>query len=145
MWINALGSNSATSAEARTLAGNDTPMTNPLAESPDTFRKSRRLNVWLSLCNVFISDLLQLRSGISNGFGVTGIAYETVELANGTLPLLTPMSEVAGRLAPQVGAWTLQKANGGRGVLMGGVPGVGPAKVAVIGGGVWYALGSRWS
>jgi alanine dehydrogenase len=50
--------------------------------------------------------------------------------------LLAPMSEVAGRLAPQVGAWTLQKANGGRGVLMGGVPGVGPARVVVIGGGV---------
>ncbi|MAO27051.1 MAG: hypothetical protein CMN15_07650, partial [Roseovarius sp.] len=54
----------------------------------------------------------------------------------GGLPLLAPMSEVAGRLAPQVGAYTLQKANGGRGVLMGGVPGVGPAKVVVIGGGV---------
>ena len=54
----------------------------------------------------------------------------------GGLPLLAPMSEVAGRLSPQVGAWTLQKANGGRGVLMGGVPGVGPAKVVVIGGGV---------
>jgi alanine dehydrogenase len=68
--------------------------------------------------------------------GVTAIAYETVTDARGGLPLLAPMSEVAGRLAPQVGAWTLQKANGGRGVLMGGVPGVGPAKVAVIGGGV---------
>ena len=54
----------------------------------------------------------------------------------GGLPLLAPMSEVAGRLAPQVGAYTLQKANGGRGVLMGGVPGVAPAKVVVIGGGV---------
>ena len=54
----------------------------------------------------------------------------------GGLPLLAPMSEVAGRLAPQMGAWTLQKANGGRGVLMGGVPGVGPAQVLVIGGGV---------
>ncbi|MCV6585207.1 MAG: alanine dehydrogenase [Marinibacterium sp.] len=68
--------------------------------------------------------------------GCTAIAYETVTDAHGGLPLLAPMSEVAGRLAPQVGAWTLQKANGGRGVLMGGVPGVGPAKVAVIGGGV---------
>ncbi|SHF04672.1 L-alanine dehydrogenase [Ruegeria intermedia] len=68
--------------------------------------------------------------------GCTAIAYETVTDANGGLPLLAPMSEVAGRLAPQVGAWTLQKANGGRGVLMGGVPGVGPAKVVVIGGGV---------
>ncbi|MFP4328140.1 MAG: alanine dehydrogenase [Paracoccaceae bacterium] len=68
--------------------------------------------------------------------GVTAIAYETVTDAQGGLPLLAPMSEVAGRLAPQVGAWTLQKANGGRGVLMGGVPGVGPARVTVIGGGV---------
>ena len=68
--------------------------------------------------------------------GATCIAYETVTDASGGLPLLAPMSEVAGRLAPQVGAWTLQKANGGRGVLLGGVPGVGPAKVVVIGGGV---------
>ncbi len=68
--------------------------------------------------------------------GCTAIAYETVTDNNGGLPLLAPMSEVAGRLAPQVGAYTLQKANGGRGVLMGGVPGVGPAKVLVIGGGV---------
>ena len=68
--------------------------------------------------------------------GATCIAYETVTDGRGGLPLLAPMSEVAGRLAPQVGAWTLQKANGGRGVLLGGVPGVGPAKVVVIGGGV---------
>lgn len=68
--------------------------------------------------------------------GVTAIAYETVTDDRGGLPLLAPMSEVAGRLAPQVGAWTLQKANGGRGVLLGGVPGVLPGKVLVIGGGV---------
>ncbi len=67
--------------------------------------------------------------------GCTAIAYETVTDRNGGLPLLAPMSEVAGKLAPQVGAWTLQKANGGRGVLLGGVPGVRPAKVVVIGGG----------
>lgn len=68
--------------------------------------------------------------------GVTAIAYETVTDDRGGLPLLAPMSEVAGRLAPQVGAWTLQKANGGRGVLLGGVPGVAPGRVVVIGGGV---------
>lgn len=68
--------------------------------------------------------------------GATCIAYETVTDDQGGLPLLAPMSEVAGRLAPQVGSWALQKANGGRGVLMGGVPGVGPAEVLVIGGGV---------
>ncbi|MEM8691956.1 MAG: alanine dehydrogenase [Pseudomonadota bacterium] len=68
--------------------------------------------------------------------GCTAIAYETVTDDQGGLPLLAPMSEVAGKLAPQMGAWTLQKANGGRGVLMGGVPGVAPAEVVVIGGGV---------
>ena len=67
--------------------------------------------------------------------GATAIAYETVEV-NGTLPLLAPMSEVAGRLAVQVGAYALQKPNGGRGVLLAGVPGVAPGKVVVIGGGV---------
>ena len=67
--------------------------------------------------------------------GTTAIAYETVEV-NGTLPLLAPMSEVAGRLATQVGATALQKPNGGRGVLLGGVPGVAPGRVVVIGGGV---------
>ncbi|MFV0474035.1 MAG: alanine dehydrogenase [Pikeienuella sp.] len=75
--------------------------------------------------------------------GCTAIAYETVTDAAGGLPLLAPMSEVAGRLAPQMGAWSLQKANGGRGVLMGGVPGVGPAEVVVIGGGVVGAHAAR--
>jgi alanine dehydrogenase len=68
--------------------------------------------------------------------GTTAIAYETVQTANGALPLLAPMSEVAGRLAPQVGAYALMKPSGGRGVLPGGVPGVAPARVVVIGGGV---------
>ncbi|WP_371398067.1 alanine dehydrogenase [Fretibacter rubidus] len=67
--------------------------------------------------------------------GAVCIAYETVTDAYGDLPLLTPMSQVAGRLATQVGATALQKVGGGRGVLMGGVPGVAPAKVVVIGGG----------
>ncbi len=68
--------------------------------------------------------------------GTTAIAYETVQTANGALPLLAPMSEVAGRLAPQVGAYALMRPSGGRGVLPGGVPGVAPARVVVIGGGV---------
>jgi alanine dehydrogenase len=68
--------------------------------------------------------------------GVTGIAYETVELANGHLPLLTPMSEVAGRMAIQIGAHYMEKINGGRGKILGGVPGVRPADVVIIGGGV---------
>jgi len=68
--------------------------------------------------------------------GATCIAYETITDERGGLPLLAPMSEVAGRMAIQVGAVALQKANGGRGVLLGGVPGVAPGKVAIIGGGV---------
>ena len=68
--------------------------------------------------------------------GTTGVAYETVTDNKGLLPLLTPMSEVAGRMAVQVGAYYLEKINGGRGVLLGGVPGVAPARVTIIGGGV---------
>jgi alanine dehydrogenase len=68
--------------------------------------------------------------------GVIAIAYETVTSPHGTLPLLTPMSEVAGRMAPHVGARCLEKENGGRGVLLGGVPGVPPADVVILGGGV---------
>ncbi|GKU79621.1 alanine dehydrogenase [Paenibacillus sp. L3-i20] len=68
--------------------------------------------------------------------GVTAVAYETIQLDNGSLPLLTPMSEVAGRMAVQVGAQFLEAFNGGRGVLLGGVPGVPPAEVVVIGGGI---------
>lgn len=79
--------------------------------------------------------------------GTTSLAYETVQLANGSLPLLAPMSEVAGRLAPQMGAHYLERHNGGRGVLMGGVAGVQPAKVVVLGAGnvgwqsAWIASG----
>ena len=78
---------------------------------------------------------------------VTGIAYETVQLESGALPLLAPMSEVAGRMAPQVGSHFLERANGGRGVLLGGAPGVRPARVVVIGAGnvgwnaAWIAQG----
>jgi alanine dehydrogenase len=68
--------------------------------------------------------------------GAICIAYETVETDDRHLPLLAPMSEVAGRLATQMGAWALEKAQGGRGILLGGVPGVPPAKVVVLGGGI---------
>lgn len=67
---------------------------------------------------------------------VKAVAYETIQLENGSLPLLTPMSEVAGRMATQIGAFYLQKDHGGKGILMGGVTGVKPAKVTIIGGGV---------
>jgi alanine dehydrogenase len=79
--------------------------------------------------------------------GTTALAYETVQLDNGALPLLAPMSEVAGRLAPQMGAHYLERHNGGRGVLMGGAPGVRPARVVVLGAGnvgwnaAWIAAG----
>src|SRR6202020_6524 len=78
---------------------------------------------------------------------VTAIAYETVQLPDGSLPLLAPMSEVAGRMAPQAGAHHLQRDGGGRGVLMGGAPGVRPARVVVLGAGnvgwnaAWIAQG----
>jgi alanine dehydrogenase len=81
------------------------------------------------------------------GAGTTGIAYETVQLATGALPLLAPMSEVAGRMAPQVGAHFLERRPGGRGILMGGAPGVRPARVVVLGAGnvgwnaAWIAQG----
>ena len=68
--------------------------------------------------------------------GVTGVAYETITDAKGQLPLLTPMSEVAGRMSIQVGATYLERINGGRGVLLGGIPGVQPGRVVIIGGGV---------
>lgn len=69
------------------------------------------------------------------GSGATAVAYETVALANGSLPLLAPMSEIAGRLAVQAGAHHLERTHGGRGVLLGGVPGVPPARVTVLGAG----------
>lgn len=68
--------------------------------------------------------------------GVTAIAYETIQLEDGSLPLLTPMSEVAGRMAVQIGAHYLEKPYGGKGILLGGVPGVQPAEVVIVGGGV---------
>jgi alanine dehydrogenase len=93
-------------------------------------RRGQTLFTYLHLA----ADLDQAKALMSSG--ATCIAYETVTAADGTLPLLTPMSEVAGRMSIQVGAASLQKANGGIGVLLGGVPGVAPAKVVILGGGV---------
>jgi alanine dehydrogenase len=102
----------------------------PIAEEYERMRAGQVLFTYLHLAaDKRLTEELIARE-------VTGIAYETVQTPNGSLPLLAPMSEVAGRLAPQVGASTLMKANGGRGVLMGGVPGVHAAKVVVIGAGV---------
>ena len=102
----------------------------PQAEERKMLREGQLLFTYLHLA----PDADQTHDLLASG--CTAIAYETVTDAAGGLPLLAPMSEVAGRLAPQMGAWTLQKANGGRGVLLGGVPGVAPGRVLVIGGGV---------
>ncbi|HEY9481410.1 MAG TPA: alanine dehydrogenase [Micromonosporaceae bacterium] len=102
----------------------------PIAEEYHRMREGQTLFTYLHLAaSKACTDALIDRK-------VTGIAYETVELPDRSLPLLAPMSEVAGRLASQVGAYHLMRPVGGRGVLMGGVPGVRPANVVVIGGGV---------
>jgi alanine dehydrogenase len=102
----------------------------PIASEYPMMREGQTLFTYLHLAaNQALTEELVARK-------VTGIAYETVELPDHSLPLLAPMSEVAGRLAPQVGAATLMAAQGGRGVLMGGVSGVQAAKVVVIGAGV---------
>jgi alanine dehydrogenase len=102
----------------------------PIELEYDRMREGQTLFTYLHLAaDKRLTDELAARK-------VTGIAYETVELPDGSLPLLAPMSEVAGRLAPQVGAHTLMRAEGGRGILMGGVSGVYAAKVVVIGAGV---------
>jgi alanine dehydrogenase len=102
----------------------------PVASEYDKMREGQTLFTYLHLAadRALTEELVKRK--------VTGIAYETVELPDRSLPLLAPMSEVAGRLAPQVGAATLMRAQGGRGVLMGGVSGVYAAKVVVIGAGV---------
>ncbi|MEU9885351.1 alanine dehydrogenase [Sphaerisporangium sp. NPDC051011] len=102
----------------------------PIASEYGLLREGQVLFTYLHLAASRKLTLALMESG------VTGIAYETVQLGNGALPLLAPMSEVAGRLAPQVGAYHLMRQGGGRGVLMGGVPGVYPAKVVVLGAGV---------
>ena len=102
----------------------------PLPEEYGRLREGLVLFTYLHLA----ADEELTRALIASG--ATCIAYETVESDDGRLPLLAPMSEVAGRLATQMGAWALEKAQGGRGLLLGGVPGVPPAKVVVLGGGI---------
>lgn len=102
----------------------------PIPQEYGFLRKDLVLFTYLHLAaSAELTDAL-LKSGI------TGIAYETIQLPDRSLPLLTPMSEIAGRMSVQAGAFYLEKPNGGRGVLLGGVPGVPPADVVVIGGGV---------
>ncbi|OLF18898.1 alanine dehydrogenase [Actinophytocola xanthii] len=102
----------------------------PIAEEYPRLRSDQVLFTYLHLA----ADERLTRALMAAG--TTAIAYETVQTPTGALPLLAPMSEVAGRLAPQVGAFALMRPSGGRGVLPGGVPGVLPARVVVIGGGV---------
>ena len=107
----------------------------PISSEYHRLRKGQTLFTYLHLA----ADRAGTDALIASG--TTAIAYETVQLGNGALPLLAPMSEVAGRLAPQVGSYHLMRPAGGRGVLPGGVPGTHPAKAVVIGGGVsgWHA------
>ncbi len=107
----------------------------PIAEEYHRLRKDQTLFTYLHLAASRACTDALLESG------TTAIAYETVETANRALPLLAPMSEVAGRIAPQVGAYHLMRSAGGRGVLPGGVPGVAAGRAVVIGGGVsgWNA------
>ncbi|MGH3624132.1 MAG: alanine dehydrogenase [Sciscionella sp.] len=102
----------------------------PVAEEYPRLRRGQVLFTYLHLA----ADAVLTRALLDSG--ATSIAYETVQTPSGALPLLAPMSEVAGRLAAQVGAYHLMRPSGGRGVLPGGVPGVHPARVVVIGGGV---------
>jgi alanine dehydrogenase len=102
----------------------------PLAQERKRLRPGQILFTYLHLA----PDVEQTRDLMESG--AVCIAYETVTSPSGALPLLTPMSEVAGRLAPQVGAHALEKAQGGRGILLGGVPGVPAASVVILGGGV---------
>lgn len=102
----------------------------PLPEEYDLMRENQIIYTYLHLAaEPKLTKVLCERK-------VKAIAYETIELENRSLPLLTPMSEVAGRMATQIGAFYLQKDHGGKGILMGGVTGVKPAKVTIIGGGV---------
>ena len=101
----------------------------PQPEEYDLMRPGQILYTYFHLAPVRELTLALMERGVS------AVAYETVQLADGSLPLLTPMSEVAGRMATQIGAHFLEKAAGGRGVLLGGVPGVAPGRVVVLGGG----------
>jgi alanine dehydrogenase len=102
----------------------------PIAEEYPRLRADLVLFTYLHLA----ADERLTRALVDSG--IAAVAYETVETEDRQLPLLAPMSEVAGRLATQMGAWALEKPQGGRGILLGGVPGVPPAKVLVIGGGI---------
>ncbi|MBQ9959513.1 MAG: alanine dehydrogenase [Oscillospiraceae bacterium] len=118
-----------TAKEVYAIADMIVKVKEPLPQEYDLLREGQTLFTYLHLA----PDAEQTEALLSHG--VTAIAYETVQLADGTLPLLSPMSEIAGRLAIQIGAHLLESNCGGRGVLLGGVPGVERANVVIIGGG----------
>jgi alanine dehydrogenase len=102
----------------------------PLPEEYERFKEKQILFTYLHLAAAGgLTDALLAKK-------VAGVAYETIQAPNGSLPLLTPMSEVAGRMSVQIGARLLETYNGGRGILLGGVPGVPPAEVIILGGGI---------
>ena len=109
----------------------------PLREEYGYFRPGQIVYTYLHLAAV-----PELTKALMDS-KVRGIAYETITDDQGGLPLLRPMSEIAGRMAPQVGAWSLEKANGGRGLLLGGVPGTRRGRVTVIGGGIVGTAAAR--
>ena len=119
----------ATPAEVYNIADMIIKVKEPLAPEYDLLKEGQTLFTYLHLA----PDPGQTHALLQKK--VTAIAYETVQLADGSLPLLSPMSEVAGRLSVQIGAHLLESSNGGRGVLLGGVPGVEKANVVIIGGG----------
>ncbi len=129
-YISAGGKIVSTNTEVFAKAETIVKVKEPLESEYDLFKPNQNLYTYLHLApnEPLTSALLDKK--------VTGIAYETVELENGSLPLLAPMSEVAGKMSIQIGANLLQKYNGGIGVLLGGVPGVKPAEVVIVGGGV---------
>ncbi|MHB9146081.1 MAG: alanine dehydrogenase [Symbiobacteriia bacterium] len=120
----------ATAAEVYGTADMIMKVKEPLPPEYDYFREGQVLFTYLHLApEPELTQALMRKK-------VVAIAYETVQLADGSLPLLTPMSEVAGRMATQIGAHFLEKAQGGRGVLLGGVPGVNAGEVVIVGGGI---------
>jgi alanine dehydrogenase len=129
-YVNAGAEIVATAEEAWSRANLVVKVKEPIATEYGFLREDLILFTYLHL-----APARELTSAMIDS-GVTGVAYETITNEYGHLPLLTPMSEVAGRMSIQVGATYLEKINGGRGVLLGGVPGVAPGRVTIIGGGV---------
>jgi alanine dehydrogenase len=129
-YVAAGGKILATADEVFSRAGMIVKVKEPVGPEYQRLREGQILYTYLHLAPAkALTDVLLERK-------VAGVAYETITASNGSLPLLTPMSEVAGRMSVHVGAYYLQKSNGGRGVLLSGVPGVAPAEVVIIGGGV---------